>query len=330
MKIIIDNAIPFINGVFEPYCKVEYIEGDSITKESVKDATALLIRTRTHCNKELLEGSQVRHIASATIGFDHIDTQYCADKGIEVSTAAGCNAYAVLQWFGAVAAYCARKEGWKPEQKVLGVVGVGNVGSLVSHYAKVWGFNVLRCDPPRFLREGGDFVSFEEVASKADIITFHTPLDHTTQHLFNYDIAQIISPSCTIINSSRGKVVDTKALLNSGNNFVLDVWEDEPNINDEALQKALLATPHIAGYSIQGKANASMIAVRNIAKALSLPLDSWCSEVQEVQHRDVSWEELCQTIDNVFDIESQSAVLKGNKELFESLRNNYNYRNEYF
>lgn len=330
MKIIIDNAIPFVKGVFEPYSQVEYINGGEFSPSAIKDASALLIRTRTQCNKELLEGSAVRHIATATIGFDHIDMQYCSDRNIEISTASGCNARAVLQWVGAVLAYLSQSEGWQPNQKRLGVVGVGNVGGLVSQYAHHWGFEVLCCDPPRQAAEGGDFLSFEHLASASDIITFHTPLDQSTRHLINEESLKKISPKTTIINSSRGGVVDTESLLRSGNSFVMDVWENEPNISETALERAILATAHIAGYSLQGKANASRMAVQNIAKALGLPLTNWRSDIEEITPHLISWSELCQTIGTKFDIESQSAYLKQNKELFESIRNTYDYRSEYF
>ncbi|MFR9524227.1 MAG: 4-phosphoerythronate dehydrogenase [Rikenellaceae bacterium] len=330
MKIIIDKAIPFIKGVFEPHCSVEYLDGDKFTAQRVADASALLIRTRTRCNKELLEGSSVSHIATATIGFDHIDTAYCNANGIGVSTAAGCNARAVLQWFGAVVAHLSSTQGWNPQERVLGVVGVGNVGSLVCQYAKAWGFEVICCDPPRKEREGGDFVSFEELASRADIITLHTPLSPTTHHLINAQTLRLISPRCIILNSSRGEVVETKALTESGNKFVLDVWENEPNIDPRALEQAELATPHIAGYSLQGKANASTMAVQNIARALRLPLTTWQSDVEGVEPKLISWDNLCKSIDQRFDIEAQSDYLKAHAEQFEELRNNYNYREEYF
>ncbi len=330
MKIVIDSAIPFVRGVFEPYCTVEYIDGNAINSNAVRDASALLIRTRTRCNQELLEGSSVKHIATATIGFDHIDTQYCKEQNIEVSTAAGCNARAVLQWVGAVLVHLAKSEGWQPQERTLGVVGVGNVGSLVSYYAKLWGFKVLCCDPPRQRAEGGDFVDFKQLAASSDIITIHTPLDHTTHKMINSESLKIISRECTIINSSRGEVIDTNALLESGNPFVLDVWEGEPNLNIEALNRAILSTAHIAGYSLQGKANASMMAVRNIAKALHLPLTSWRSDVECVEPKDIEWSELQSSIGKVFDIEAQSSYLKEHKELFESIRNSYEYREEYF
>lgn len=330
MKIVIDSAIPFVKGVFEPYCCVEYLEADAFTNQRVKDADALLIRTRTHCNSELLEGSAVRHIATATIGFDHIDLEYCHQRGIGVSSAAGCNARAVLQWIGAVLVQLSKKGGWLPKEKTLGVVGLGNVGSLVAKYASFWGFKVLCCDPPRQAKEGGDFVSFEQLAEQSDLITFHVPLDSSTRHMICHESLEIIAPHCTVINSSRGEVVATEALLSAGNPFVMDVWESEPELNCEALEKALLATPHIAGYSLQGKANATMMAVRSIAQALGLPLENWRSEIACVEPLEISWEELQKTIGKYFDIESQSSFLKSHAPLFEQIRNNYDYREEYF
>lgn len=330
MKIVIDSAIPFVKGVFEPYCCVEYLEADAFTRQRIDGADALLIRTRTHCNRELLEGSSVRHIATATIGFDHIDLEYCRKRGIEVSSAAGCNARAVLQWIGAVLVQLSKKGGWSPKQKTLGVVGLGNVGSLVARYAALWGFKVLSCDPPRQAKEGGDFVPFEQLAAQSDLITFHVPLDSSTRHMIDPESLEVIAPHCTIINSSRGEVVSTEALLRAGNPFVMDVWESEPELNGEALEKALFATPHVAGYSLQGKANATMMAVRSIAQALGLPLTSWRSEVPQVEPREISWEELQTTIGKYFDIESQSSFLKSNAPLFEHIRNNYDYREEYF
>ncbi len=289
-----------------------------------------MVRTRTRCNQELLEGSSVRHIATATIGFDHIDNAYCRAQNIEVSTAAGCNARAVLQWVGAVLAHLSRTQGWQPQQKTLGIVGVGNVGSLIEQYATEWGFKVVCCDPPRAKREGGNFLELSELLALSDIVTLHTPLDSTTHHMINAQTLQTAGANTLIINSSRGEVIDTQALLDAGNPFVMDVWENEPNINPLALQRALLATPHIAGYSLQGKANAATIAVRNIAQALGLPLTSWCSEIPETTPRTISWEEMTKTIDRYFDIVAESNQLKADRELFEQIRNEYQYRDEFF
>ena len=181
MKIVADSAIPFLQGVLEPWAEVRYLPGSRIAAEDVRDADALVIRTRTRCDERLLAGSRVRLIATATIGFDHIDTAWCAAHGIRVATAAGCNARGVLQWAGAVLAHLARTQGWKPAQRTLGIVGVGHVGSLIREYACLWGFRVVCCDPPREEREHCGFLPLEEVARQADILTFHTPLDASTR-----------------------------------------------------------------------------------------------------------------------------------------------------
>ena len=331
MKVVIDNAIPYIKGVLEPYAEVLYRAGNAFSAEDVRDADALIIRTRTRCNRELLDSSRVKLIATATIGFDHIDLEYCLQKGIKVVTAAGCNAAGVLQWVASALALIAKADGWQPQELTLGIVGVGNVGSLVERYAREWGFRILRCDPPRQMSEGGDFLSLEEVVSGSDIVTFHTPLDSTTHHLINDRIISLIHPNGVIINASRGEVADTAALLKAPQRLLIDVWENEPTINAELLAKAIVTTPHIAGYSAQGKANASVAAVRAVAEYFSLPLTEWYpSEVKPAKRRVIGWQEMCQTINSYCDLTEESARLKSHAEDFESLRNNYNYREEYF
>ena len=331
MKVVIDSAIPFLNGVLEPYAEVLYRNGSDISKKDVASADALIVRTRTRCSQELLEGSKVKFIATATIGFDHIDTDYCQRNDIEVVTAAGCNAAAVLQWVAAVLCELSHIEGWHPEQRTLGIVGVGNVGSLVERYARAWGFHILRCDPPRQLREEGDFVSLEEVAAKSDIITFHTPLDASTHHLLNDKIIELLPPHATIINASRGEVAATSALLKTHHRLAMDVWEREPFIDNALLEKAFISTPHIAGYSAQGKANASAMAVHAVAQQLGLPLTDWYPEgVSPSAPRPISWVDMCDTIEQYCDLLTESKSLRSTPEAFESLRNNYQYREEYF
>ena len=331
MKVIIDSAIPYIKGILEPYAEVLYRDGRAFTPREVSDADVLIIRTRTRCDKALLAGSRVKLITTATIGFDHIDLKYCATHGIEVVTAAGCNAAGVLQWVAATLALLSEKEGWQPRERTLGIVGVGNVGSLVERYARAWGFQVLRCDPPRKEREGGDFLPLEQVVERADIITFHTPLDSTTFHLINEQLIERIPRHSTIINASRGEVASTEALLGAPQRLCLDVWEDEPNINLTLLEKAFIATPHIAGYSAQGKANASSIVVQAIARKFNLPLTEWYpAEVQRVERAEIGWEQMCQSIAQYCDLQEQTAELRHHSSDFESLRNNYHYREEYF
>lgn len=331
MKIVADNAIPFLDGVLEPFAEVCRRPGRKISAEDVRDADALVIRTRTRCDETLLAGSRVRMIATATIGFDHIDLAWCRRNGIEVATAAGCNARGVLQWVAAVLALLARRQGWTPGQRTLGVVGVGHVGSLVKSYAEAWGFRVLCCDPPREERERCGFLPLEEVARQADILTFHTPLDDSTRHMAGEWLFRMMKPGAVLLNSSRGEVVDGEALLRSGLEWVLDVWEHEPELNPELLRRALVATPHIAGYSLQGKANATALAVAALARKFGLPVEGWYPpEVTPSQPRAISWQELVRTIVGAYDIEAESRRLKQQPSAFESLRDRYDYRQEYF
>lgn len=331
MKVVIDSAIPYIKGVLEPYFEVQYLPGTSFTPRDVADADALIVRTRTKCDAQLLEGSRVRFIATATIGFDHIDLEYCSSRSIRVVTAQGCNAAGVLQWVAAALAMLSKKDGWQPQQRTLGIVGVGNVGSLVERYARNWGFNILRCDPPRKQREGGDFVEFEELVKGSDIITLHTPLDSSTHHLVNLETIKMLSGNGVIINASRGEVASTEALLAAKQTLLIDVWENEPQISAQLLEKALVATPHIAGYSAQGKANATAMSIKALAEEFDLPLMDWYPlEVKVAERREIGWEQMCGSINDYCDLAAETLQLKSHLGEFEPIRNNYSYREEYF
>ena len=331
MKIIADSAIPFLRGVLEPFAEVEYLPGTAISAADVRNADALVIRTRTRCDEKLLADSRVKLIATATIGFDHIDTAWCAAHGIEVTTAAGCNARGVLQWVGAALVHLSRTQGWQPAERTLGIVGVGHVGSLVKAYAEGWGFRVVCCDPPREERERCGFRTLEEVAREADILTFHTPLDASTRHMAGSRLFGRMKSGAVLINSSRGEVVDGEALLRSGLGWALDVWEHEPHLDPALLENALLATPHIAGYSEQGKANATAMSVATLAGFFGLPLRGWYpSEAAPSVPRPIPWQELCTTIRDAYDIEAESHRLKARPADFEAMRDHYRYRREYF
>ena len=331
MKVIIDSAIPFIFGVLEPFAEVVYAQGDAFTPQMVSDADALIIRTRTRCNSCLLAGSKVKFIATATIGFDHIDTEFCNAHGITVARAAGCNARGVLQWVAAVLVDICRREGCKPADRTLGIVGVGNVGSLVKEYAERWGFKLLCCDPPRKEREGlSDFISLQELIPQVDILTLHTPLDSTTRGMITPSVLAPLRCGATVINASRGEVAQTEALLRNDLSCAIDVWEHEPNIDARLLSKAFVTTPHIAGYSLQGKANATAMVIAALARHFDLPLTDWYPEgITKTIPKDIDWPTLVATIDNYCDLAAESAPLKSGLD-FETLRNNYNYRAEYF
>ena len=331
MKVLIDRAIPFVQGVLEPFAEVEYLDGNAFTREAVHDADALIIRTRTRCNEALLSESKVQFIATATIGFDHIDLDYCHSHNIAVTTSAGCNARGVLQWVSSALAILAKRDGFRPEERTLGIVGVGNIGKLVKEYAERWGFKTLCSDPQREEREGVGFLSLEEVLKGADIVTLHTSLNPTSYHLINEQNISLLRENAVLINASRGECVATEATRRNDLIYITDVWENEPDIDSELLAKSLITTPHIAGYSAQGKANASAMAVQALAHHFDLPLKEWRpSEVATITPREISWEEMCAEIGDYCDLESESRELRQNPKKFEYLRNNYRYREEFF
>ena len=339
MKITIDSAIPFIAGVFEPYAEVQYLAGERFDAEAVRDSDALIIRTRTKCNAALLDGSKVRMIATATIGYDHIDLDYCRAHDIEVATAAGCNSRGVLQWVAAALKSIVERTGSTPADHRLGIVGVGNIGRLVEEYGRRWGFDVICCDPPRQRAEGGNFRPIDEVAGACDIITFHVPLirsgEDCTMHLADERFFPQLQPNTVIINASRGEVVDnallSRAIGEGRCSAYLDVWENEPQIDRELLSQVVAATPHVAGYSAQGKANATAMSVQAVARKFGLPLESYFpAEVERVTPRPITWEEMCTTIDDYCNLTTESRPLRERPDHFEQLRNEYRYREEYF
>lgn len=269
LKIVADRNVPFLEGVFEPYADIKFIEGKLISHEDVKDADALIIRTRTKCGPELLDGSRVCMIATATIGTDHIDLDYCNANGIKVSNAQGCNAGGVMQYvFSALYGTAARKA-IKLEGATMGIIGVGNVGRIVEAVAGSLGFNVLRCDPPRAAKEGPEgFCTLEYLLEHSQIVTLHTPLDETTKKMADSRFFGMMRPGAFFINASRGEIVDEDALMEAIPKLgpvIIDTWNHEPDVNQKLLDMVDIATPHIAGYSLQGKMNGSAAAVQAVA-----------------------------------------------------------------
>ncbi|MBR5075894.1 MAG: 4-phosphoerythronate dehydrogenase PdxB [Bacteroidales bacterium] len=348
MKIVCDNKIPFLRGVFEPYSEVVYLPGADTTPAVVRDADAIVTRTRTRCDAALLAGSSVKVVASATIGYDHIDTAWCGEHGIVWRNAPGCNSGSVKQYVGAVLCALARRHALSLEGMTLGVVGVGNVGSKVAETAETLGMKVLLCDPPRARREGPyAFVSLDELVAESDIVTLHVPLtregEDATWHLFDARRLASMRPSQILVNTSRGPVVDAaalKAALQAGNlrAAVLDVWEGEPEPDRELMELLDIATPHIAGYSADGKANGTMMSVRTVASVLGLPLTEWRPEgipapAQPLEFTlDASGKSLQEVLSEAllytYDILADDRALRAHPECFEQLRGDYPVRRE--
>ena len=286
MTIIFDKHIPFLLEAIQnewPQVEICPLTPEEIDADAVRNADVLVVRTRTKVNETLLAGSRVQLVCTATIGFDHIDTAYCDSHGIRWMSCPGCNAQAVCDYIEeAIEEYfqlsIRRQQIGRTFnfQLSIGVVGVGHVGSLVAQMAERRGLKVLLNDPPKGIgvsldaSEGIEPFSGGEIAD-CDIITFHVPLDKSTHHLCNEAFLNKCKPGALIINAARGGVVDEQALLRSGHPFILDTWENEPNINPEVLSKALLASMHIAGYSVEGKRNASQMCLDAIAEQFGLP-----------------------------------------------------------
>jgi erythronate-4-phosphate dehydrogenase len=348
MKFVIDDKIPYIKGALEPFGEVVYLSGPKTTPEVAKDADAIITRTRTICNEQLLAGSSVKFIATATIGYDHIDTEYCAKAGIQWTNAPGCNSKSVEQYIASALFVLARRKGFELKGKTIGIVGVGQVGSKVARVCELFRMQVLLNDPPRARVEGQEkFCSLEEIQAKADIITLHVPLnmqgEDATHHLAGESFFKDLKRAPIVINSCRGEVLDTLAAKNAiikgqVSGLVIDCWENEPDIDLELLDQADLATPHIAGYSKDGKANGTSMSIQAISRFFGLGIDNWQAQhvelpaqtKLEIDGLNLSREEiLAKAILATYDITTDDAALRNNPSVFEKLRGDYPLRREY-
>ncbi len=347
IKVVADNKIPFLKGALEGVASVVYLPGADIRREDLLDADALITRTRTRCDRHMLEGTKVRFIASATIGYDHIDTEYCAKEGIAWTNAPGCNAASVRQYLVSTLLYLASEKGLKLKGLTMGVIGVGNVGSRVAKAAEALGIKVLLNDPPRARKEGDkEFVSLDEILTRSDIITLHVPLNRggedNTFHMVDEEFIRKAKKGVILVNSSRGPVVSEPDLvegIKSGriSDAVLDVYEGEPHINPELHELLSLATPHIAGYSLDGKANGTGMAVSAVSKYFGLGLDEWKPEDITAPEQDQllgdaasgdMYEILWELFRQCYDVSADDNRLREHPENFESLRGNYPLRRE--
>lgn len=338
MKIIVDNKIPFIREAMANIdVQTVYVSGMSISKEDLKDADAMIIRTRTHCDAELLEGSNVKFIATATIGHDHIDKNYLEKQGIAWTNCPGCNASSVGQYIHSVMLVMEEEKGLNLKDMTFGIVGVGNVGKEVEKAISTFGCKILLNDPPREDSGEKGFVSLEQMAEECDVISFHTPLTfeglHPTYHLASNNFFSSLTKRPLIINSGRGEVVDNRALLYAMEKHLvseaaIDTWENEPQIAIPLLEKVFLGTPHIAGYSADGKANATRMSLEALCRFFSI--DAKFSITPPALPADFSPSDNPTTLAlQLYDPRRDSNALKAAPEKFEFLRSNYPLRREY-
>lgn len=341
MKIVADTCIPFLKGVFEPYAEVTYLDGSEFRHDSVADADALMIRTRTRCDSRLLEDTGVRIIATATIGTDHIDVPWCESHGIKVMNSAGCNSQGVADYVLSALYLLAARKSIRLDGATFGIVGAGHVGSKVARMAGILGFNVLVNDPPRAEKEGNEgFVPLDYLLENSDIVTLHIPLDDTTRGMAGEAFFSKMKEGAFFINAARGEVVDEVALLHAIPKLgpvIIDTWANEPEINRTLLDAVDIATPHVAGYSYQGKMNGTGMAVRAIARFFGIePLYGYQPEVEDprlkaitLNTRGMSQGEIAALFQYNYPVLTEDFMLRLDPSTFEKIRSEYAYRREF-
>jgi erythronate-4-phosphate dehydrogenase len=340
MKIVVDADIPYIKGVTEQYFEVVYKKGSDFSANDVRDASALVVRTRTRCNRELLAGSSVQFIASATIGLDHIDEEWCNANGVYVENAAGCNAWGVVQHVLTTIFIVAVRRGISLRGKTIGIIGAGNVGERLAVTAPLFGLNVLRCDPPleKLQRNGGgpDYYTMDYLLKHSDIVTLHVPLTSETRGMADSSFFSKMRDGAVFLNTSRGEVVNDEAIMDYAGPIIIDVWNREPEINRELLEKADIATPHIAGYSAEGKVNATVMSLNSLGRFFAIgelekfsyilpPAEVPLLEFDEQQSFEKNVADL---LENIYPVLNTDNILRESPGNFEEIRSKYRYRRE--
>lgn len=332
MKIVVDDKIPYIREKLAMLAnEVVCLGGADITAADVRDADALVVRTRTRCDESLLADSKVQLVLTATIGYDHLDTAYLQRAGISWANCPGCNSGSVAQYVECSLLLLQRERGLRLQELTLGIVGCGHVGLKVRTVAGRLGMRVLVCDPPL----GNDgFVPLSTLEREADIITFHVPLTpagpHATWHLADEGFFQRLLRVPIIINTSRGEVVDNQALLAALDEgrvreAVLDVWEGEPRLNEALLQRVFIGTPHIAGYSADGKVNADNMVVDALCRHFGLPHPGRIAAPKLPADFRYTGDPL-----ELYNPLKDTEALRHEPEKFEFLRNHYPLRREQY
>ncbi|WDH55234.1 4-phosphoerythronate dehydrogenase PdxB [Pseudomonas chlororaphis] len=307
MLIVADENIPLLDAFFAGFGEIRRFPGRSIDRAAIEGADVLLVRSVTQVSRVLLEGSQVRFVGTCTIGTDHLDLEYFQEAGIRWSSAPGCNARGVVDYVLGSLLTLAEIEGADLTQRTYGVVGAGEVGGRLIEVLRGLGWKVLVCDPPRQVAEGGDYVSLEQILAQCDVISLHTPLTKAgelpTWHLLDRQRLRQLRAGAWLINASRGAVVDNSALREvllerEDLQAVLDVWEGEPQVDVALAELCVLATPHIAGYSLDGRQRGTAQIYQALCDYLGQPQAihlrdllprPWLSEVSLDAHSDPAW-----------------------------------------
>jgi erythronate-4-phosphate dehydrogenase len=352
MKLVIDENIVFAEEAFSEFGKIILLPGREMKNSDLRDADILIVRSVTNVNKDLLNNSHIRFVGTATIGTDHFDKNYMKENGIFFCSAEGCNSMSVAEYVFAGIFSLTKKYKINLSGKSVGIIGVGNVGSKVKKIAEAVGLSVFQNDPPRQKKENRkDFVSLNE-ALNCDIVTFHVPLkmsgEDCTYKLLNENNLARIKPGSILINTSRGSVVDNASLkkrLTAQKDIftILDVWENEPDFDLELLNLVDFGTPHIAGYSFEGKVNGTKIIYDKLCEYLSRPV-SWKPKTDEPTENQILWNENKSVQDNleeifplVYSIQADDNRLRNysmqnsmsHSQYFDYLRKSYPRRREF-
>lgn len=351
MKLIVDENIAFAQEAFSRFGNVKLVNGRSISVETVKDADALIVRSITRVDEELLAASKIKFVGTATIGTDHIDLDYLNKRAITFVDAKGCNADSVAEYVFTALLKVASEKNITLRNKTVGVVGIGNIGSRIVQIAESLGMKVLKNDPPLERASiGKNYVTLDEIL-KADIITLHVPLNYEgidkTYHLLNESNLNLIKENSIIINTSRGPVVDNAALLEETKkkNFLLifDVWEDEPRINLSLLAETKVSTAHIAGYSFEGKVNGTKMIYNALCNHLKIK-PNWIPNLPVIEKTELALprgksdeEKLYRLFSSIYEIEKDDNKLRKvsthkpgeQAAYFDFLRKTYPIRREF-
>jgi len=348
MKIFIDENIPYGEDFFADYGELTFFSGRDVTAEALAEADVLLVRSITQVNESLLYlNKSIKFVGTATIGTDHIDQAYLQSRGILFSSAPGCNKISVAEYILSSLLVCAEKKQFLLKDKTVAIVGAGNTGSAVLQRLNALGVSCRLYDPP--LQRAGDkreFCTFEEVL-EADIITLHVPKTkvgpYPTVHMFNRAVLQKLNTEQILINASRGEVIDNQALLelamqNVTPTLVLDVWENEPNINKKLLPFVEIATPHIAGYSLDGKVRGTEMLYQAFCLYFDKKIDYAAQDF--VAHSAIKDITITQPLDQglfkslqhlIFDVRRDDTLFRqiiGQENGFDTMRKTYQERRE--
>jgi erythronate-4-phosphate dehydrogenase len=350
MKIIADENMPYVDALFGYLGKIEYVNGRTLTPKQVEDADVLLVRSVTKVNAALIKNAhKLKFVGSATIGTDHVDLEYLSTRNIYFTNAPGCNATAVGEYAFIAMLELAQRFSESLAGKVVGIVGAGNTGTAAAKCMQAYGLKVLLCDPIKALQgDTREFVSLDTIIEQADIISLHVPItkegEHKTWYLFDEARLNKLKPNTWLLNCCRGEVIDNRALIKFKQQrddvkLVLDVWEGEPNPMAELVALAEFATPHIAGYSLEGKARGTFMLYQKWCELLDFPVKKSLESLlpafqfnQIVSQGDLTEGQLLKLSRLVYDLRDDDFNFRecfSTATGFDLMRKNHTYRREY-